>query len=235
MKLRALSILCLMTSLLTGCLDHWYPNELSGNLNNGIYTSKPRNGRIPSSDTYSVMVPQHYNFYETPMLYATEHSGKDYTYVVFGPSATDETVYRVMVINKHNLPMDFIREKYFPAFIDHADKGADRQMDKIYQTDTTVNGHPALYQVYRELKPSVYAYISQRQPGTQKYTHAVYFADYGKYAVIFWFQYYSDSSINQINDDNYKTIIRQKHLPQVMFLRSFTIHEHQWGCCDKIL
>lgn len=232
MNVKSITYLFLLVFLLSGCnLDHSFPYYLNGNLNNDTYQAYTMKGRHYSRDSYTVVVPQSYNKFAEAYLQANEINGKNYTYLKLGPMSTDTTLYRLLIVRKCNLSMSEFKYRYFPLIVSFDARGDDRQMVKVAERNTSVNGHPALYEVYTQYKPGLYYYYSRHQPADITFTHAVYFVDYGKYAVIIWIQYNNESAFNGIDRENRAWIINETYKPQNWFLRSFTIHQKSDGCC----
>lgn len=227
MKIRLSATVFILTILLSGCVTTT-PNldfslettglpALKGSIKNDVYTTKFKKCR------FSMDIPQRNNRFELPVMNAREQYTKQYTFVSFGPVPSEKTIYRVMVVEKCQLPLWAFKARNFPLLVDLAAKNYDRHMVKIHEEYTHVNSRPALYEVYVQNMPSVYQYANIKQPSDITLTHAIYYVDYGNYGVIFWIQANSDSGLYPVNNTNRKQVIHGTWLPQVRFIRSFVM------------
>lgn len=210
----AISILLIMTGCTT---DPYYPNLLNGKVKQDTYTAHV--GK--ANQTFTVTVPQTYNNHETMFLTANEVYRGNYTYLSLGPIPTDDTVYRLLVVDKGNQSLRAFQQAYLALFLNMGIKDVARQMDKVYQTTAWVNGHPAIYTVYNQIKRNVYLYYDDKQTNNMLITHGIYSIDYGRYGVMIWVQASSDSGINEINNTNQKAFRLTRWLPMYQFVRSF--------------
>lgn len=222
MYLRKFLMISASTLLfLTGCdLDPYYPNRLRGNIDDGVYTTKI--GYFGSNE-FEIEVPQAGNEYESVYLPTHEKYNLDYTFTSFGPMASDQGVYRVLVAKKNDMSLLQFKMEFMPIIIQIAAKGDEKQMALVKQVRTTANHRPAYFAVYKQELQSVYTYINNNQPGNVIYTHCFYFIDYGKYGVVIWVTSTTESGINGINKSNIRSVLQQKWWPLNRFVRSFGI------------
>lgn len=220
MQFRLLIVL-LSIFLLSNCAKLFYPDSLCGEIRNGTYTTTI--GRAFPPTYFNILIPQSSNLYELHYLVTQELYGANFTLVSFGPVATDETVYRIMVVNKKLMPLEVFKDIYFPYFIDLSARGFNRQMFRIYEDRYRYKGHDAIYEVYTQKIPGFFWYYGRHQQGPIILTHAVSFIDYGCYGVIFWIQTSTDSAINQVDRENRPQILNHNWWPQERFIRSFVI------------
>ena len=145
MKLIKLTSVFLIIFLLAGCSSMGLPsfNSAKGKIKNGTYTGKI--GTQSTLGTFSVKVPQTSNDYEFTYMQMKEDIGNDFTYVSFGPAALDFSIYRVMVGVKDQVPFTAFKQKSVPMLAAYVEKAYGQPIHKIYETNTTFNGHPAFY------------------------------------------------------------------------------------------
>lgn len=228
MLTRLTCCLILVSSLfMSGCARKYFPDMLLGTIKNGIYTTHigKNFGRFYKPGcNLNVMIPQMYkNYDEEHFMPTMERYGNNFTYVAFGPIASNATTYRILAVEKCAMPLWVFKDLYFPKIIALGAKADNRQMFKIYEERLKVDNRPALYEVYTQRIPGNYLYYSTRQTGDITLTHAFYYVDYGKYGVILWIQASTDSAMWGINDKNRCQMIKRTWLPQVWFVRSFYI------------
>lgn len=234
-KIKFLLLFLVGSLILTGCASQGLPDidfplernhldALHGTIKNDVYTT------IFKGCTFSIDIPQKYNRFEFSGLKAREERRRHSTFISFGPIPADKTIYRVMLIEKGHLSLEEFKDKNFPVLVDVAAKGYDRHMNKIYKDYITVNGRPAIYEVYLQRVAGIYQYIDMRQTGDVTLTHAIYYVDYGKFGVLFWIQASSDSGMYNVNEKNRKEMIHRTWKPQVRFVKSFVFYRCGFCC-----
>lgn len=221
-------ILCALMALmllLTACARKYFPDMLLGTIKNGIYTTHigKNFGRFYKPGcNLNVMIPQMYkNFDEEHFMPTMERYGNTFTFVAFGPVASNATTYRVLAVEKCAMPLETFKNLYFPKMIALGAKADNRQMFRIHHEYLKVDNRPAYYEVYTQRIPGQYLYYSPRQTGDITLTHAFYYVDYGKYGVILWIQASTDSAMWPINHKNRYQMIQRTWRPQIWFVRSF--------------
>lgn len=198
----------------------FYPGKLY-EVKDDVYTAPIGQGGV---DSMQMMVYPATADYEAIFMGSQEIFGRHYTYVSFGPVASDKTMWRILVADKCHMGMAFFKHKYLPMIIDYGARGFDRQMSFVYQRPITLNGFPGSFEVYTQTIPGPYMYYSREQPGDITLTHVFYIVDYGRYGVIIWIQANSDSGVNGVDRWNRYQLINNRWKPQMRFLRSFWIH-----------
>lgn len=202
-----------------GCARNFYPHTLQGEVKNGTYTTKIGSG---ARCNFRVMVPQESNQYATHFICTKEFYRKKYSLISFGPSSTDDTIYRIMIVKNPHLPLWVFKKKYLPLIIDLVAKGYERHLNKIHEEPILFQGHETIYEVFTQQMESYDYYYSRNQPEDKILTHAFYFVNYGPYGIIFWIQASNHSPVNAVDHRTRWQMINRVWLPQARFMRSFT-------------
>ncbi len=205
----------LLAFLLVSCSAMGLPsfNAAKGKIKNGVYTGKI--GIQPSLGTFSVKVPQANNDYEFTYMQMKEQFEQTSTYVSFGPAAFDLSIFRVIVGVKPPVPFAVFKQKTVPMIAAYIGQAYGQPIQKIYETDTTFKGYPALYAVYTQSLPN----------NRSTLTHGIYYVAYGKYVVVLWTMGDSNSGSGRaINDSNRNQIINRTWQPEVEFVNSFRLN-----------
>lgn len=157
------------------------PKILQGSIDNNVYTSK--------GGTFTVAVPHPQGSDEYRYMHVKEQYRDNETYLSFGPSAVDQSVYRVDLLMRMTPgSMDPSLDQTAPQLL----ANVEQQAQKAYGGDVTVtssdktqvNGREALHWLLKQVAPA--GKLVNDAPVTL--VHEVYAIDFGYAIATVWVQ-----------------------------------------------
>ena len=157
------------------------PKILKGSIDNNVYTSK--------GGVFTVAVPHPQGSNEYTYMHVKEEYKDGYTYVSFGPAATDQSIYRVNLVMR--TPPDSMRpslDEAAPAIL----AVCEEKMQQVYGASakltsngkTQMDGHDAYYWQLKQLVPA--GKLVNNAPVTL--IHDIYAIDLGSAVATVWVQ-----------------------------------------------
>lgn len=181
----ALMVICLV---LAGCettggtIGGLFPSPkfLKGEIKNGTYTAQDK--------SFSVAVPHKEGTEEYRHMQVKEQGNEFGAYVSFGPSALDQSIYRVeiarrVVAGSEKVKFEEIAPKIVEGFKAQLKNGYDSELKEQASRQESLGGKKAYYYQFIQLVP---AGKLSNKPETL--THEAYVIDFGKGAAIVWVQ-----------------------------------------------
>jgi len=181
----ALMIVCLV---LAGCettggtIGGLFPSPkfLKGEIKNGTYTAQDK--------SFSVAIPHKEGTEEYRHMQVKEQGNEFGAYVSFGPSALDQSIYRVEIARRiaagsEKVQFDEVAPKIVEGFKAQLKSGYGSELKERAARQELLKGKKAYYYQFTQLVP---AGKLSNKPETL--THEAYVIDFGKGAAIVWVQ-----------------------------------------------
>lgn len=156
------------------------PKFLKGEIKNGTYTSDDK--------TFSVAIPHKEGTGEYRHMQVKEQTNQFGAYVSFGPSAFDQSIYRVeigrqLVAAGEKLRLEQIAPEVVEGYKAQLKNGYGSELKEQASRQESLNGKKAYYYQFTQLVPA-----GKLSNMPENLTHEVYVIDFGLGAAIVWVQ-----------------------------------------------
>jgi len=173
-------------------------------------------GKNPKNGQFQIAIPRALGSLQPQDV--QKNIRKTYTFLQFGPTATNDTSFVVQVGLRGQVSLDVFKAFLLPWMVKDAEKVQRAPMHLIHASDIQLFGKPAVYDVYEQtVTDHANALTGVKESFT--YFHVVYYVDFGKYSALFWIQ---------TNQSDAQAAILDNHWPPIEeFVQSLKIIPYQ--------
>lgn len=213
---RICAILLICVSL-TGCIAD---NSTTQYVRDGYYRDSIH---LPDATIYfRFKVPQYHDPYEYSKMATVSRQDRAGAYITLGPAGFDRTIYNIAIGPKPK-GTSFDADDTFAARWQHKlfERRFSKSPKRIVNKRIDLNGHPAVYSVYKQYVQAQRGLYYRSE--AQTLTYLSYTIDYGKYLLFFQAQAAGKGETNVITPRDRRAIMAGRWPPLMELINSFSL------------